>query len=181
MPILNVKGIEPKLLDIQSFADDLTKRLLDEGEKQRKLLEQTVRHWKEKPKFEVVIEVEGDHVTLIVRPTGPDKIVQIWGWIDGGTKPYTIVPHMSKALRFQVPYSAGSRPGTFKTSPARRGSQWVSTKVVRHPGIKARRWTELLQKKRKNYFYTAMRKAASNIKRVRHARGVRQAIRPQRR
>lgn len=70
----------------------------------------------------------------------------IWNWIDRGTKPYRIYPRPGN--RVGLIFRTGGRPKTIagvfgSTLGSAPTSGIIRAKVVRHPGIKARRWSEL--------------------------------------
>lgn len=60
-----------------------------------------------------------------------------------------------------TPYSAGSSPNSLFTIGASTGDQVVYAGHVRHPGTKARNWSELVVKNQQKPFTQWMQAAAS--------------------
>jgi len=143
--------ITPKQYNVKKIRDRITGALLSEGKKQVEMLEQTVQHWKgNKPKFEATFDIDRKGAYLLVGPSGDTEAARIWGYLNDGTKPHIITPKRAPALAFRVPYRAGSQPNMLKTRPSQRGSRWVRTQIVRHPGNEPRNWTEVVYKRRRD-------------------------------
>ena len=100
-----------------------------------KSFEGIVQRWKHKVRFR--IQQSGDEATI-------DTSDEIFGYKDKGTKgPYLIRPRRKKAL-----YWKGARH---------------PVKVVRHPGLKARRYSEAVQKATDAYFPDEMDRQIANV------------------
>jgi hypothetical protein len=101
--------------------------------------EATTNTWNHKPTFTSVI-VDSETVAV-----GTDD--NIWSMLDVGTKPHIIRPKNAKALRFPWggfgSYKAKTRPGFLgsKNSSMKNGKMQYR-KFVKHPGTKARIWTD---------------------------------------
>lgn len=100
----------------------------------------TVRTWKRKPDFEVTQDPDSAEVST----DNP-----IYGYVDKGTKPHIIRPKTAKTLRFNT---AGfvSKTVAGRLSPRAGRSAKPPTAYpmeVRHPGTKARGFSELIAKR----------------------------------
>jgi len=71
----------------------------------------------------------------------------IYGYVNDGTKPHTIVAKPGKSLRFGTPYDAKTRPRVLGSSHGGSGSDIVVTKRVRHPGTQPRDFAQTIAKK----------------------------------
>lgn len=156
MPFL-VKGIKPKKLSIDAVRLELLNELRAEGRDSVKELEKTVRYWtKDKPKFETIIGLTGRDASVFVGPTGNTKGAQKWQWLDEGTRAHVILPRRARMLRFTVGGYSGSHPNSLDVRPAVSGTEVVFAKRVHHPGIAARNWSYLIQRRRKQKFIKRM-------------------------
>jgi hypothetical protein len=123
-----------------------------------------VAYWRrEKPNFVVDLEDEGDDVVMFVGVEGKSEADDIWGYLNDGTNPHMIFPRRARLLRFKVPYQAGSSPGTLRTGPSRTGNRVVYAGAVKHPGTKARDWTEVVYKRRKRKFEEAVNRVLETV------------------
>jgi len=127
----------------------------------------TTRGWTtvRRPRFQVTVKPTAEALAVAkLKMSGPRKSLQIWHWISDGTKSYPIMPKNAPYLAFRAGGKAGSRPGVLISHAAKRGTgNWVRTKKVQHPGIKARNWREnLLNRglaKLTEYYNAALKKA----------------------
>lgn len=115
-------------------------------------LQSTTKTWKRKPKFTVTVDQSGGNYSVVA---GTDDA--IYGYIDGGTgkygpkgRAYVIRPKKRGGiLRFRKGFGAKTRPGIIgSTAGVVAGGDWVSKRQVIHPGIKARKFTTTIQKRR---------------------------------
>lgn len=97
---------------------------------------QTTRTWKHKPDFK--IKEDDGRATV-----GTDD--EIYNYVDQGTRPHTIRPRRAKRLRFQAGSTSKTTPGSLRAGP---GGGGVTTyrRAVRHPGTKARGFSEMIAK-----------------------------------
>lgn len=71
---------------------------------------------------------------------------EVYGYVDAGTKPHIIAPH-GKALVFQGGYTAKTAVRVIgSTSGGASGAVIIRRKAVRHPGTKARAFSETIAK-----------------------------------
>lgn len=100
--------------------------------------EATTNTWNHKPKF---TRTDVDAETIAV---GTDDAV--WGMLDVGTKPHIIRVKRAKFLRFAWngygSYGAKTRPGFLGSKNAKYPTKINYRKQVKHPGTKARIWTD---------------------------------------
>jgi len=164
--VIAFKEIKPKKLKVQAIIDELTKELEAEGKFHQKELGKTTQSWKkDKPKFESLTEVGADSVIVVTGPTGSDKAVNKFMWLNEGTKIRWAL--MSRNWRSKT------RVGKFASGPGRgrvviAGRRAMTARNIRpRPGIKARNWTTILQKRRKRPFtkrmIQAMRRGAQKV------------------
>lgn len=118
-------------------------------------LEKTAVTWDHKPQFSAETTNEG------VRVTTDDAV---WNMVNSGTKAHVISPKGDYPLRFK----AGSKPKTkvrvIGSTGGSEGRDWVSPRVVRHPGTAARQFTQVLNTRWRlrysSYFKNALKVAA---------------------
>lgn len=98
----------------------------------------TTATWKHQPNFKVT-EVSAAEWIISTDDS-------IWAMLDDGTKPHIIRPKRAKVLRFQWggrgSYKAKTRPGYLGSNKNSVLGPIVFRKQVRHPGTKARKWTD---------------------------------------
>jgi len=111
---------------VKDIARDMAGQLLRDYDR-------TVDTWQNKPAFEQVVEIAGDTVTVMV---GTDSL--IYKYIDMGTS--------VRYATMSPGFSAKTRPG-FLGSSAGAGHVLFVDKSKPRPGIEARRFTEIIQKK----------------------------------
>ena len=158
--VMSVKPIRPKRLRVDAVRLELLNALRAEGREQVDILKQTVQGWQgETPNFEALIGLGGGEATLIVGPTGSEKAVQKWQWLDEGTKPHTITARRAPFLRFRTLYSPSTTPGEFASRGSMKYGPWARRISVQHPGTEARGWSPKLQQLRKQKFVDAMNDA----------------------
>lgn len=114
----------------------------------------TTRTWKHKPSFRIAHK--GDSVTV-----GTDD--EIYGYVDKGTRPHTIRPRRAKVLRFSSGYRAKTTPGSLGSGSGGATGGAVYRRFVQHPGTKARRFTELVQKRADDFFPDEMQRQLAKV------------------
>ena len=161
------KAIKPAKLQVDKFRVAILDELRAEGVDQGKELKKTVTGWKgDKPKFESLIGLDSQGASVATGPTGSDKGVQKWVWLDEGTRAHVIRARRARRLRFRSGgFRAKTSVGKFESGAGRAASgPYRFPLSVQHPGTKARGWSALLSKRRKEPFrrrlFAAMNKAA---------------------
>jgi hypothetical protein len=159
------KSIKPKKLKVDKVRLKLLNELRKEGRIVQREFEKTVRTWQgERPKFEVLIGLTGKDATAVIGPTGSDKAVSKWTFLDEGTKPHAIKPKKKPALAFRSGFQAKTTPNLITSSTGGSFGPFVHLRKgqsVKHPGIKPRNWTKIVVKQRSPKFAEAMSKAAA--------------------
>jgi len=167
-----VKAIRPKKkIDGEGFNLAILSALNDEGEICRRMYKQTTRTWKSpKPVFKLVARIgKGGPRGGKQSNSGIVEVYttdQVYQWVDFGTKgPYPIVPKRGPYLRFLVGGSPKTHPRVIGSGAGSAGNQWVTKRIVYHPGIRAREFTDEIRKRRRPYFYANMKRAIAKAQR----------------
>ena len=113
MPLLlrNIRSGKRKALltELPSIAREMLSEALDKQIKPLLIKSHNlvVADWKNKPEFQTRKYIRNDSIAMTVFPTGDDKAVDIYGWVDKGTKDHMIpgsgdriYAKKAKALRF---------------------------------------------------------------------------------
>ena len=150
-----MKAIRPGKLKVDAIKNEMFQVLLQEGREHVKEYTKTVATWKHEVHFDFLIDDSGGNLSVLSGPAS--GAVEIWNWLDKGTKPHIIAARRAKRLKFRLGYVARTRPGYFGSdySPDATG-EWRSPVAVMHPGTEARGWTELLAQHRKEPFRRAV-------------------------
>ena len=156
------KSLSPKKLRTDKVRLNILNTLRAEGKIIANEFKKTTASWKgEKPKFEVLIGLTGKDASVVIGPTGTDKAVNKWIWLDKGTrKNYPITAKRKPRLVFQSGYSAKTKVGSFGSFPGGSFGPIVSKVKIIHPGIKARGWSVLIVQRRRKRFIQALIEAA---------------------
>lgn len=101
------------------------------GEGIRNDYRKTVATWETR----VAFSVDFDAVKGTVEVSTKSKV---FTYVDQGTKPHVILPKKKKALRFLSNYSPKTTPGFLGSTAGGSSGSTVFSKVVHHPGVKAR-------------------------------------------
>jgi len=121
----------------------------------------TVRHWKHKPDFPKKFAKNSREMYIEVYPAGRNK--DQYSFVHDGTAPRLIVPKPSRGpsarLRFKPGYSPSSSPGKIESGRARRTGSFVTAAYVRHPGIRARNFSNTIVNKEYGPFAVDINKA----------------------
>jgi hypothetical protein len=100
-------------------------------------IKKPTRTWKHKVDFFFITQREGFNLVLAFGTNDP-----IFGYVSRGTKPHMIRPRRAKALRFRGGSIAKTRPGSLLPGKGGATGGFVSSKGVKHPGTKPRRFEE---------------------------------------
>lgn len=141
--LISVKFDITKVVDPKKLQRVIINKLNMVGEAARVDFVATTNTWNHKPKF--VREVV-DAETVAV---GTDDA--IWAMLDVGTKPHIIRVKHAKALRFawngKGSYGAKTKPNYLGSKNAKYPTTINYRKQVKHPGTKARLWTNTVLEK----------------------------------
>lgn len=157
---VQIKIIKPARFKDKAFKSAMRVAARAAGKEMEKDFKKTVATWKKKPKFEKIVAVDPNVEVLV----GTDN--EIYGYVNDGTRPHPIFAKRAKALSFRWGGKGSYRP---KTKPRFIGSvpggptgPRVAFPYVQHPGTKARKFDETIQKKWTRAFKTRMEKAMSS-------------------
>jgi hypothetical protein len=106
-------------------------------------LQSTVRTWKTKVSFYVVIHKSGGEYAVIA---GTNNLIYLF--VDHGTKAHPIKPKRSKYLAFQSGYRAKTRPNIIGSQDGGAFGDTIFSKGVKHPGTKRRNFILRIAKRR---------------------------------
>jgi hypothetical protein len=153
---IQLKPILPKKFPIgapKGIKTRLERALRKEAKEDKRWLKKTTRTWKgKKPRFKADIEITSNSMVMDIVPFGNEKAVNKWKWLNEGTK-----------IRWAV------MVGNFTSRRGRGGPVIIGKKAMRkrniaaRPGIKARKWTQLVRKIREPIFLRQMRKEFGDI------------------
>jgi uncharacterized protein VirK/YbjX len=103
--------------------------------------EAVVRDWTHRVKFQKRVSVSRRQVSATVWATGQHR--KLYQWIDKGTQPYLILPRRAPYLTFRAGYDARTQAvARFNAGTGRHYGAWRRKRAVRHPGIRARKFSE---------------------------------------
>lgn len=138
-----------KALDLQKVIQTELQKEVTQVKKSYSL---TTTTWQHRPRF--VVTRRGDYSYEV---STRDKIYE---YVDRGTKPHVIQPKTpGYPLRFNSVYEAKTRPGKLTSQAGSSRPPVVAARRVRHPGTKARRFTEEIQKRSQKRFAAQVRAA----------------------
>jgi len=118
----------------------------------------------ERPKWKTTKRGTNQYIYMLslVFANPDSKGAKKFTWLDEGTGPHDIVAKNAPRLVFNAKFSAGSRPGSLRTFRSSSGPPLIFAKAVRHPGIKPRGWSVLLQENLNRMFADWMRPIVVN-------------------
>lgn len=167
---LEIKSFGPKRLKVKEFAETFKVVLRQEGEETRQDYKLPVQTWKgAKPFFDSRVTITSTVGKVFTRPTRNKEGIKKFNILDLGARPHTIRARRARRLRFrQGGFVAKTSPGRLESSGGKVATGPIRRPVqVRHPGIKARGWTELILKRRQKRFpllvKEAIRKQAKDL------------------
>jgi hypothetical protein len=126
------------------------------GREMLRRFRRTVQGWRRRPRFDIEVDSTPNSVTVL---GGTDD--KIYGYVDRGTRAHTIQPRgAGYPLRFQSAYTAKTTPGVLGSGQGGPSGPFVAAYRVRHPGTKARRFSELILKEVRPMGYKLLVKLA---------------------
>ena len=165
---IQIKAIKPPRINPQAYQDVMLKELGYQADQVMRLYILVTRTWKHRPKFRVDFQFDdrpvsaGGGAGYAVTTDDP-----IFHYVDQGTRPHTIRARRGGLHAFQSKFSPKTRRRVLGSRQGSRSGSLVRPKEVRHPGTQAREFTQEIQKRRRNPFFNAMKKA--------HTKGLRAA------
>lgn len=155
MSVIEFKQIKPAKLKVDKVRLELLNALRAQGKEIVADYNQTVQTWRNKPSFEVAISLADGGATVLVTPDGPNR--KQFEYVDKGTRPHPIFPRRARVLRFSSGYTAKTAPGVIGSGAGGpSGSPAFAAFIPRHPGTEARRFSEIIEQRRRKRFQEAM-------------------------
>jgi hypothetical protein len=155
-----VKAIKPKKIREKEIRLHLLNEQRKVGTDIKKDFERTVKTWDKKPEFKILVSLAKGQITVAVVTDS-----EIYRYVDEGTKPHDIWAGFytgksdAKVLVFPGTFSAKTIPGVLDARQGSKSGPLVFTPYVRHPGIKARKFSKTIQKKWRKAYKRRMEKA----------------------
>ena len=150
MPTKDVKSYlrQKMLADSARCFNELGLATRDIGQQMKLKHQGVVRDWssQSKPQFEVQTVIQPKFISVQVRVKGRNK--RIYRYVDEGTKPHDIQSKtLGGLLKFIGGYQAKTQPiAKFAQGSGSRLGKWVSKRLIHHPGIRARKFSETFEK-----------------------------------
>jgi len=138
--MLKLKPIKPKGLgEVYKRLPKAVEKGMKEATKEAlKDFEKTTRGWEHNVSFSVTEQGNGEYLI------GTND--EIWKYVDEGTRPHTIRPR-GRFLKFAPGSKAKTKPGGLISGSGVPGSGVVFARVVRHPGTKARLFSQQIARR----------------------------------
>ena len=106
----------------------------------KRLFNQTVFGWSEKPTWGYTQQKTADTVSVVVYPQGP--AAEIYNLVSRGARPHRINAQPGSILSFRPGYRPATRPGTIMGRRAYRSGRPVGARYVNHPGFEPRNFAQ---------------------------------------
>lgn len=154
MSVIEFKQIKPAKLKIDKVRLEILNELRAQGKEIVTEYKKTVQTWRNQPDFNVAVSLADGGATVLVTPDGPNR--QQFEYVDRGTRPHPIYPRRARVLRFKSIYRAKTQPGVIGSSSGGASGSDVFRPFVMHPGTEARRFSEIIEQRRRKRFQEAM-------------------------
>lgn len=149
--VWTIKHIKPGKIKPDAIRLEILNELRKEGRFQVRELKKTIRTWTgAKPRFEFLIGLTGEDMSVATGPAGSERGAWKWRWLDAGTRIRWAVMSRDWISKTRVGWF-GSGPGRGRAVIRGRGAM-MRLGIPPRPGIKARNWSKDLQKRRKGPF-----------------------------
>lgn len=169
------RSIKPNKLKDKQIQRKIRNAVLRVGRGILRDYQKCTQTWSQQPLFVFTRDLSHDPIAFFV---GTDD--QIFKWVDkgtatgrekGGGKNYDITPKVQKALSFQPDFFPKTFPGRLGSRSGGKSGEPIARLFVSHPGIEAREFTTIIEKKWRPRFVKAMEEAIkSGIRESGHAR-----------
>jgi len=141
------KEIKPSKMKDDAFRLEFLTMVHEMERAIKKDYQETVKTWEHKVVFTSIISLKGGPSVLV----GTDD--EIYGMVNNGTKPHDIAPKNPKGkLVYQVTYVAKTQPGVIGSGPGGKSGKYTMRGRVHHPGFKARKFDDAINKKWKDQY-----------------------------
>lgn len=124
---------------IEGIADAQRRKTVPEL---KRLFNQTVFGWAEKPTWGYAQTRTGDTVSVSVYPQGP--AAELYEMVSRGARPHLITARPGSILSFRPGYRPATRPGTLMSGRKYRSGRQMGAKFVNHPGFEPRNFARLV-------------------------------------
>jgi len=152
---VRLEVIKPDKVFSDAISDEVEEEFRIETKVVLKMFKKIVRTWNTKPDF--IVKGKrigfGKDIDLIIGPDITNKAGRKFFWVDQGTKS----PRHALMSNPFVPKSRVRKIGSWR---GRGGAVFVS-RQIRQPGIKARKWTDEIRKRRTGPFQTKIKRAVA--------------------
>ena len=138
-----VRAIKPKKMNISTIRKAALDALTEEGQAIKADFDETIAGWQhDKPTFKPKVKASSSSPAVQVEPTGNEKGVSKWHWLNGGTR-----------IRWALMtpgWKSKTRPGTLLTRGGKGGVRIAGRKammrrgIAPRPGIEARKWGSII-------------------------------------
>ena len=137
----------------KAVQDEVRVGLKRVGDRTVKAYQRVVQNWERKPGFKAEVGSGSKQLYVRIKVPGSRRNIENWNRVDkSGAKPHVIRAKRAKFLRF-VWGGPGSYDAKTKAAPARFGGSGkvangkvVYRKFVNHPGFKARKFSEAINR-----------------------------------
>lgn len=150
-----LKVIKARKMNIKAFRDVIFRELKAQGKATEKEFDKTVATWSgDKPSFESITDITKGDASVLTGPTGSTKALRKFKYLDEGT-----------AIRWALmssDWKSKTKPGKLKSGRGKGRPVLIGRRAMQkrnippRPGIEAREWTPLIQKRRKPKFTRGM-------------------------
>ena len=144
---LEVKGLEElrRKLDNRRLRLAMSEALRENAKRVEDDYKRVTKTWEHKVTIEKIIDTSGDQMEMLV---GTDD--KIFGWLDKGVKGHWVEPKRAKALAWRAS-TPKTTPGSIFSGRGRSFGPMIFSKGHWWPGIKPRRFTEVIQGRLNKY------------------------------
>jgi len=136
------KVISPKKLKIKAFSKASIDALKGVGVNFKQDFDATSKTWKHQPVFGTTFAQTATSASVTVATKD-----EIYRYVNDGTKAHIIRPKGGGVLSFQGGFTAKTSPGVIGSGAGGSSGAMVHTRVVHHPGTKARKFDEAILRK----------------------------------
>jgi hypothetical protein len=159
MPVVVFKQIKPQRLREQAMRLALLNGQRKVGNEIKQDFEKTVRTWRRKPKFEVLLSQARGRLSVLIGTND-----EVYAYVDRGTRPHLIFPRRAKALRFRGVYTAKTVPGVIDSREGGASGDEVFAAGVAHPGTAPRRFEETIARKWRTLYKRRMEQIMREVR-----------------
>ena len=127
----------------------------------KKLFQQTVYGWSNKPEFGWVQRRTSDTISITMYPQG--QYADKWELVNAGSPRHRIPKSGFTYMRFRPGYRAATTPGSLMSRRAYRSGKYETHFVVNHPGFAPRDFIGQISEEYNNPFMVEMQEAINLV------------------